>query len=327
MKKFDNDFVLPTGPLAYNLTNDYMFKAFLQRNESALRGLVSALLRIDISTINSISIMNPIELGSFVTDKIMILDIKLMLNDNQIINIEMQVDNLGDWEERSLTYLCRAFDHLESGYNYKDALKTVQIGILNFTPKGFPEKLYLQYNFQNKETGHIYSDKLTLFVLQLNQLGDVEDEKIMPDLYYWAQLFKATTWEEIAMLAEKNESIKEGIVTLKQLTDDEKFLMQCEARERYRRDLSAATELGVEQGLQQGIEQGLQQGMEQGIQQGMEQGLQQGMEQGLQQGMDIGTERMAKLVDVLLKAGKTEDLNDALLDEKVRLKLFEEYSI
>lgn len=136
MKKFDNDFLLPTGPLAYNLTNDYMFKAFLQRNESALRGLVSALLRIDISTINSISIMNPIELGSFVTDKIMILDIKLMLNDNQIINIEMQVDNLGDWEERSLTYLCRAFDHLESGYNYKDALKTVQIGILNFTPKG-----------------------------------------------------------------------------------------------------------------------------------------------------------------------------------------------
>ena len=327
MKKFNNDFVLPTGPLAYNLTNDYMFKAFLQRNEAALRGLVSALLRIDISTINSISIMNPIELGSFVTDKIMILDIKLMLNDNQIINIEMQVDNLGDWEERSLTYLCRAFDHLESGDNYKDALKTVQIGILNFTPRGFPEKLYLQYNFLNKETGHIYSDKLTLFVLQLNQLGDEKDEKTMPDLYYWAQLFKATTWEEIAMLAEKNESIKEGIVTLKQLTDDERFLMQCEARERYRKDLSAATELGVEQGLQLGMEQGLQQGMEQGLQQGMEQGLQQGMEQGLQQGMNIGSDRMARLVDVLLKENRMDDLNKILSDEELRENLFVEYGI
>lgn len=45
-------------------------------------------------------------------------------------------------------------------------------------------------------------------MLQLNQIGNLEDEKEMPELYYWASLFKATTWEEIQMLAEKNESIK-----------------------------------------------------------------------------------------------------------------------
>ena len=35
-----------TGPLKYRLTNDYMFKAFLQKNEKALRGLLCALLRL-----------------------------------------------------------------------------------------------------------------------------------------------------------------------------------------------------------------------------------------------------------------------------------------
>ena len=42
------------------------------------------------------------------------------------------------------------------------------------------------------------------------------------------------------MLAEKNESIKKSIVTLKELTADEKAKMQMEARLRYRRDMVAA---------------------------------------------------------------------------------------
>ena len=45
------------------------------------------------------------------------------------------------------------------------------------------------------------------------------------------------------MLAEKNEFIKQSIVTLKELTADEKAKMQMEARERYRRDWVAGMEL------------------------------------------------------------------------------------
>lgn len=75
----------------------------------------------------------------------------------------------------------------------------------------------------------------------------------MPELYHWAQLFRATTWDEIIMLAKKNDTIREGIVTLKELSEDEKIQLECEARERYRRDLASATSYGEKQGLQQGI--------------------------------------------------------------------------
>ena len=57
-------------------------------------------------------------------------------------------------------------------------------------------------------------------MLQLNQLGNPKDERDIPEIYYWAQLFKAKTWEEIQMLAEKNECIKQSIVTLQELTAD-----------------------------------------------------------------------------------------------------------
>ena len=85
--------------------------------------------------------------------------------------------------------------------------------------------------------------------------GNPEDEKKMPEIYYWARLFKATTWEEIQMLAQKNETIRKSIVTLKELTADEKAKMQMEARERYRRDMASALDFGKEQGIEQSKQQ------------------------------------------------------------------------
>lgn len=172
----------------------------------------------------------------------------------------MQVIDEGNWPERSLAYLCRAFDQLEKGEKYLEAKETIHIGILGFTPQGFPEKLYLEYYFYNLDTAHKYSDKVSIRVLELNQLEKAADEQIRPDLYYWAQLFKAETWEEMRMLAEKNETIKECVFTYKELTADEKARMQSEARDDYYRRLNWAEERGIRKGMEKGIEKGLERG-------------------------------------------------------------------
>ena len=256
-----------TGKLPYTLTNDFFFKAFLQRNEDALRGLLCAILAMKTEEITDIVITNPINEGEEIDDKKMILDIKMEVNHSQIINLEMQVENLGNWPERSLTYLCRMFDQLKSGEDYRNVKKTLHIGILDFTPKDFPQILYSDYFLYNLKTGHKYSDKFGIYLLQLNQLGNPEDEKNMPEIYYWARLFKATTWEEIQMLAEKNESIKKSIVTLKELTADEKAKMQMEARERYRRDLVAALDFVREEKEEEirGLKDDLQKAQEESV--------------------------------------------------------------
>ena len=100
---------------------------------------------------------------------------------------------------------------------------------------------------------HVYSDKLCIKVLQLNQLGRAEDERQMPQIYHWAQLFRAGTWEEIAMLAEKNTAIKAGMTTLREITADEKIQMEAEAREDYRRNLASATKHGEKIGEERGM--------------------------------------------------------------------------
>ena len=140
-----------SGKITYTMKNDFMFKVVFQENGKALEGLLCALLGLDRNDIESIAIVNPIEYGDRVDDKTMVLDIKLILNSEQIINIEMQVENLGNWEERSLTYLCRAFDQLISGENYKDVKRTVHIGILDFTPSGFQRNFTVNTRFTVKK--------------------------------------------------------------------------------------------------------------------------------------------------------------------------------
>jgi organic radical activating enzyme len=55
-------------------------------------------------------------------------------------------------------------------------------------------------------------------------------------LYAWARLFASSTWEELKMVVENSEIMQEAVVTFKELTEDEKIRMQCEARERYELD-------------------------------------------------------------------------------------------
>ena len=96
----------------------------------------------------------------------------------------------------------------------------------------------------NVNNHEIYSDKFVLRVLNLKTLEDDSIEKEPADLYYWAKLFKATTWEEIKMLASKNPDMEDTIVTMKELSADEKIRLQCQARERYEWDMASATAKG-----------------------------------------------------------------------------------
>lgn len=92
------------------MTNDYMFRYILQKNKKVLIGLTCALLHLHTEEIMTISIENPIDLSKNITGKDFVLDIKILLNSNRLLNLEMQVKNEYNWKERSLVYLCRSFD-------------------------------------------------------------------------------------------------------------------------------------------------------------------------------------------------------------------------
>jgi predicted transposase/invertase (TIGR01784 family) len=227
------------GPIRYTLTNDYMFRAFLQKNQQVLKQLICSLLHLDLRTVKSLRITNPIQLGKSIDNKDFILDINIQMNNNTFINLEMQVNNEFNWPERSLSYLCRSFDQLRTGENYANAGPAIHIGFLDFTP--FPEhpEFYASYKLLNVKTHHLYTSKFILNVVSLKQINLATDEDKQFGIDRWARLFKSTTWEDIRMLAKNEPIFQDAAETLYDLNSDETIRAQCRAREDYNRQQSA----------------------------------------------------------------------------------------
>ncbi|MEI3339127.1 MAG: PD-(D/E)XK nuclease family transposase [Eubacterium sp.] len=103
-----------SGAIGIRMTNDYLFRALMQRNNKVLKAFICSLLHLTMKSVCTVEIKNPIELGKHIDDKDFFLDIKVQFNsDHTVINLEMQVLNEGNWPERSLVYLCRSFDSIK----------------------------------------------------------------------------------------------------------------------------------------------------------------------------------------------------------------------
>ncbi len=223
-----------TGPVAIPMTNDYLFKALLQKNKRVLKALICSLLHYNPSNIRKLQIINPIILGEAVDEKDIILDVNVTFNGGSILDLEMQVVNRHNWPERSLYYTCRNYTNLNKGDIYEKAMPSIHIGLLDFTP--FPQHpvFYDTYQLRDK-SGHLYTDKLSIGVVDLTliHLATTEDQRYNIDK--WAKLFKSQTWEDIKMLAKQDTGIRDAATTIYQLSEDERIRQQCEAREDYYR--------------------------------------------------------------------------------------------
>jgi predicted transposase/invertase (TIGR01784 family) len=224
-----------TGTIDYPLMNDYMFRSVMQSNENVLKSFLCSLLHLNPDDVWSVQILNPIELGKKISDKDFILDIKILMNNNTSINLEMQVNNQYNWPERSLVYLSRLFDGLNAGDTYRTVKPAFQIGILDFTL--FPQRpeFFGTYKMMNVKNYHKYSDKFTIHVLDLTQIHLAVKEDKEYGLDKWARLFKALTWEDFKMISAGNKSMQEAGETLFALNGDDRIRDRCEAREDYRR--------------------------------------------------------------------------------------------
>lgn len=226
-----------SGPIPYNMTNDYMFRAVLQSNNKVLRGLICALLHLSLQEVASVEIANPVLLGETVTDKEFRLDIHVVLNNHTLINLEMQIANRLNWRERSVMYLCRSYDRLNRGQDYLEAKPAVHIGFLDYTLFLEQPEFYASYKLINVKNHQKYSDSLTLYVVDLSRTDLATEEDRRYHIHEWAMLFKAKTWEEMKMLASRDEHLQEACETIFRMSADELVRKRCRDREEYYQDL------------------------------------------------------------------------------------------
>ena len=91
------------------------------------------------------------------------------MNNDTIINLEMQMSNKGNWTDRALSYLCRNFTHIQRGEDYTTTKPVIHIGFLNYTLFSEAPEFYATYQMKNIKNNSLFSSKLTIGVVELNQ--------------------------------------------------------------------------------------------------------------------------------------------------------------
>ena len=222
-----------TGIIPYTFLNDYMFRVILQKHKNVLRSIVCACLKLEVGDVQDIVVQNPIEFGEAIDDKTFILDINVLLNNNTIINLEMQVLDLKDWPERSLSYLARSYDNVAKGDEYINVKPVYHIGFLNYTIfLEYPE-FFAKYRMMNIKNHNVYTTKFNLCVVDLTKIELATQEDVDTGLVYWTQVFKAKTWEELRQMAERNQELQEATEALYVYNQDDIIKQQCRARQDY----------------------------------------------------------------------------------------------
>ena len=243
------------------------------------------MLHLPEEEILSCVICNPIILGDAIDEKTCILDIRVLLNGNKQINLEMQMGSVENWTDRSVFYLCKMFTDMKKGLDYTQAKPSIHIGIMMKSPIPEDTAFYNEYALKNRRTGYEFTGKIALHVLDLSCLEQGPEEERNSPLYYWACVFKAKTWKEVLAMAEQSESIKKAVVTLRELSEDEKIRLQCEARERYQMDWQSSMRTSHEKGREE------------------------------------ERQEILKLMSKLTETGRMEDLKRAIEDEGYRAQL------
>ncbi|SFC26878.1 PD-(D/E)XK nuclease family transposase [Butyrivibrio sp. YAB3001] len=221
-----------TGTIEFSLTSDIMLHYVMQQSKRALKGLVCSLKGIDPSMVKDILVQNPIDLNALQKETVM--DLKLLLNNGEILNIELQMYTDKYWILRSILYLCRAFDSLKEGEDYSHLMPTTHFCITN--QELFPDnpEFYAHFLLMNTKNHIPYTKNFALNVLQLNHTDLATDEDINNNVVYWAKLFNATTWEEFKALAKGNDAIEEVGDLMYTINADDQTREILEGQRRYR---------------------------------------------------------------------------------------------
>lgn len=124
----------------YNLKNDVIFKIFFSRkgNEIFLIDFLNSLLKIKIEKITIREEVNIEQLS--VEEKGGRLDLQAELNSGIIVNVELQIRNEFNIEERTTAYSAKVMArNIERGTKYEDIKKVIMINILDYELFDFEE--------------------------------------------------------------------------------------------------------------------------------------------------------------------------------------------
>lgn len=197
---------------------DFVFKE-LMFSDKVRKGFISAVLGISVEEIKNTVLKNTNMQKIHSKEKQGILDVRLEMNDNTEIDIEIQLAELKSWADRSVFYLARMITE-QTGINkqYSNFKKCIAINILDFIYLKNEEDFHNVYHIANDKSHNVYTDIMEWHIIEIPKLPVSSDGS---RIYNWIKFINADSKEDLEMLAEKDEHIDEAYKKLCIISQDE----------------------------------------------------------------------------------------------------------
>lgn len=291
--------------------SDVVFKE-LMRIEEVRRSFISDVLGIPQEKIKSVRLENPFLSMRSRQEKQCILDVRMQLNDDSRINVELQIRRLAYWDKRSLFYLAKMYvDGLFYGQHYERLKKCIVIDVLDFPGDGNPG-YHKVYQLRDEE-GRLYSDQFEVHIIELNKelVGDRLDD--------WIRLLRVESKEELDHMHSGNAGVARAIDEVRTMNLSRRLRAWYDVRQRDQRDRWALEEAIKEDAYKDGHIRGYADGHLEGREEGREEGRAEGREEGRVEGhMEGHTEaRRQDILELLEEWGEIpSDIHDRICAEK-----------
>ena len=235
-----------------NLKNDVVFKAFFSRkgNEKFLIDFLESLLKIKIKEIQIREEVNLEQLAVY--EKGGRLDLQAVLDSGVIVNIELQLRNEYNIEQRTTYYSSKVISReTERGADYEDIKKVIMINILNYNILNFSEYISETAIVLDKHREYEVLKGIKWYFIELPKF-----RKSNPDmnekLNQWLALIDDSDRGMIKVAEEKNEILKKARVEMNYLTGDEEVRRLAELREKWEMDRVSAINYAERKGEERG---------------------------------------------------------------------------
>ena len=240
----------------YNLKNDIIFKTFFSRkgNEIFLIDFLEALLKIKIEEIQVKEEVNLETLA--VEEKGGRLDLQAKLNDGIIVNIELQIKNHQDIEERTTYYSSKVISReTERGTEYKDITKVIMINILDYELLGFDEYISDTVIVLDKHREYEVLKGIKWYFIELPKFRK-QNPNMNEKLNQWLVFLDDYNKEAVKLAEEKNDTLKKARIEMNYLTGDAEVRRLAELREKWEMDRISEIGYAKREGIKEGEKKG-----------------------------------------------------------------------
>lgn len=244
----------------YNLKNDIIFKAFFARsgNEIFLIDFLEALLKIKIEKIKIKEEVNLEQLS--VEEKGGRLDLQATLNDGIIVNIELQMNNNFNIEERTTLYSSKVNSRdAKKGTDYSEINKVIMINILGYNLLDVEEYISETVIVLDKHRDYEVLKGIKWYFIELPKFRK-KNTDMNDKIDQWICFIDDSNKEAVKMAEKNNVVLKKARKELDYLTGDAAVRRMAELREKWEMDEIAvkkhAQRIGKEEGRIEGNVEG-----------------------------------------------------------------------